>query len=610
MKAPKFIRRITLYITALLLAVGYPLTAMADTPEAAATDSSTAAPADQTPPPKTYTYNAATGHWDSNEWYYDAASGTYKPVPPAPTTTIVTPDSTTTTPTTDSSTAAPSAQTNPDPTVDSTNTANQSTAVDSNTNATSNVGGSATSGDASVLKNTTAGSATSGDAASAATIVNSVNSTIAAGNNAKAADFTYNVMGDVNGDIMLYPMMLKTMLESQANPSSSSQTVSATQNNQLTNNVNLAATSGNATVANNTSAGNATTGSASTVANIMNILNSMIAAKQSFVGTINIYGSLTGDILIAPDFIPQMIANNKSDQVGTVSSADVNAQNTSNIVNNISLAAQTGSAAVLGNTKAGDATSGAANSNVVIFNLTGHDIIASNSLLVFVNVLGKWVGVIVDAPAGATSAMIGENVSKNAVTPDLTVNAQNNNSITNNVTLVARSGDAVVSHNTNAGNATSGNASALANVANISNSQIGISNWFGILFINVFGDWYGSFGVNTPYGDPVVQNSSGPSTSSGGGGEPSGVFVFVPKSGPAHTSNATVIDTRDIQNGDGTHQAVLAAATHTNGTPSSSVEAPAKNNNDTTFDMGLVIAAGSLLLVGLSAIGLRRLLKS
>lgn len=604
-------RRITLYVTALLLAVGYPLTAMADTPEAAATDSSTATTTDQTPPPKTYTYNAATGHWDSNEWYYDAASGTYKAVPPAPTTTIVTPDSSTTTPTGDT---APSSTTptSSDPTVDSTNNATGSTDVTTNTNATSNVNGDATSGDASVLKNTTGGNATSGDAASTATIVNSVNSTIAAGNNDKAASFTYNVMGDVNGDIMLYPMMLKTMLESQANPNAtSSQSISATQNNQLTNNVNLASTSGNATVSNNTTGGNATTGSASTVANIMNILNSMIAANQSFVGTVNIYGSLTGDILIAPDFIPQMIANNQASQVGTVDKTAVDTQNTSNIVNNISLAAQSGSAAVLGNTKAGDATSGSANSNVVIFNLTGHDIVASNSLLVFVNVLGKWVGVIVDAPAGATSAMVGENVTKNSVAPDLTVNAQTNNSITNNVTLVARTGDAVVSNNTTGGNATSGNASALANVANISNSQIGISNWFGILFINVFGSWYGSFGVNTAYGDPVVQNSSSPTGS--GGGTPGGVFVFVPKStGSTKASKTTIVDTRQLQNQDQGQQAVLAAATTPGGTtpPSQSVEAPAKANNDTMFNMGLVIAAGSLLLVGLSVVGLRRLLRS
>ena len=603
MKASNIVRRIILYITALLLAVGYPLTAMADTPEAAATDSSTSS-SDQTPPPKTYTYNAATGHWDSNEWYYDAASGTYKPVPPAPATTVVTPDSATTT--TDPSAAT--APTTSDPTVSGTNDASQSTDVNSNVNATNNVSVDATSGDASVLKNLTGGNATSGDATSTANIINSVNSTIASGNNDKAANFTYDVMGDVNGDIMLYPMMLKTMLEAQANPSST-QNVSAQQNNTLTNNVDLTATSGNATVNKNTTGGNATTGSASTVANIMNILNSMIAANQSFVGTINIYGSLTGDILIAPDFIPQMIANNKASEVGTVNKTDVDTKNTDNIVNNISLAAQSGSAAVLNNTSAGDATSGSANSNVVIFNLTGHDIVASNSLLVFVNVLGKWVGVIVDAPQDATSAMIGENVTKNDVVPDMTVNAQTNNSITNNVTLVARSGDAVVSDNTKGGNATSGNASALANVANISNSQIGISNWFGILFINVFGSWYGSFGVNTPYGDPVVEHSNEPTPSSGGGG-PSGVFVFVPKSTSSNAPKATVIDTRQLQSNDQDHQGVLAAATKNIAATPSSVEAPAKANNDNAFNFGLLIAAGSLTLVGLSVVGLKRLLKS
>src|SRR5690606_2730582 len=75
--------------------------------------------------------------------------------------------------------------------------------------------------------------------------------------------------------------------------------------------------------------------------------------------------------------------------------------------------------------------------------------------------------------------------------------------IQNNVNVGAFSGDAEVSHNTSAGHASSGDANANVNVANIVNSNFSFGGWFGLLFINIFGDWLGSFGSNTPYGDYV-----------------------------------------------------------------------------------------------------------
>jgi hypothetical protein len=35
------------------------------------------------------------------------------------------------------------------------------------------------------------------------------------------------------------------------------------------------------------------------------------------------------------------------------------------------------------------------------------------------------------------------------------------------------------------------------------NNNLSLNGWFGLLFINVFGSWNGSFGVNTSAGDPV-----------------------------------------------------------------------------------------------------------
>lgn len=472
---------------------------------ATATTSTTTTPADTqstnsssttTAPKPTYVYDSSTGHWNTDQWQYDTTSGSYKPITQPVTPTTPAPDTTTSTST-------------------ATGTTNSAIA-----NALSSI---ATSGDASVLNNGTAGDATTGNATSVATIMNNVNSTMTNADNKQAASFVSNVMGDVNGDIMLQPMLLKAMLEANA---ASTTTATSTNNTSLTNNLSLGATSGNALVSGNTTAGGATTGNANTVANVVNVINSLVAANQSFIGTINIYGNLNGDILIAPGFIPQLLAANGAAPT-TPSATNVTDNSTQSVVNNIALAAKTGAAVVTGNTTGGSASTGNATTNTVIFNLTNHAIVASDSLLVFVNVLGRWVGVIVDAPTGATSAAIGDGVTSNTVSPSLTVNATNNALLTNNIDLTAQSGNATVTHNTKGGNATTGNATASANIANITGSQIGLSGWFGVLFINVFGSWLGSFGVDTAAGNPVVQ----PPTQSQGGGQTSApiqVIEFVP----------------------------------------------------------------------------------
>src|SRR5690606_18553547 len=136
--------------------------------------------------------------------------------------------------------------------------------------------------------------------------------------------------------------------------------------------------------------------------------------------------------------------------------------------------------------------------------VSGHDIDAENSLQVFVNVLGQWVGMIVDAPQGATAAMIGSGVQgSDRYQPDLTITSESEHGITNTIAVSAVSCDAVASNNTNAGSATTGDAKAMVNVANVSGSQMSLGGWFGVLFINITGDWLGSFAIDTAYGNEL-----------------------------------------------------------------------------------------------------------
>lgn len=603
-----------LYLATLLLVGGYPMmtVAAADTPAPSTTATATALAPAPVKPKTTYTYDKATGHWNTNAWVYNPATNQYEPVsiPVAPVPSspqVITPTSPApavdgvTTP----STTAPSSGSEKSASMTATDSATK-TATSATTTATAG----ATTGDAAVTKNGTAGNATSGNASSTASLLNTVNSQLSTGDNKQAATFVANITGDVTGDIVLQPMLLKAMLEAGASGSATN-TASTSTSNQLTNDLNLSALSGSAAVTNNTKAGNATTGSANTVVDVVNIINSMVAANQSFTGTVNIYGNLNGDILIAPDFIPQLLASNGLSPNSNAPQI-VNATDTQSIINNVSLAAASGQAAVQGNTSAGSATSGLSKTNTVIFNLSGHEIVASNSLLVFVNVLGTWVGVIVDAPSGTTAAAIGNGVMTNTVnTPALVISAETDNQITNNINLSSQSGDALIAGNTIAGSATSGNATASANIANISNSQIGVSGWFGVLYINVFGFWHGSFGVNTSAGDPLPARSPVVTAAL------TQPVAFIPHailgvSQRIAAQPATII-TRD---GDGTYQqtttqtqpALLASATKSMSQQPGEVLTLTRET-PRGADYRLPIALGSIALIGGSIIGLRRLLR-
>lgn len=592
----KVIRIATLYSLALILAGSYvhPVAnVMAET--APVTDTKAAAPVT----PK-YTYNPATGGWESDEWSYDGTSGTYKPGRPVEkVVTVETPPSPEQTP-------APVSPAVVEP-VDVKSLSNQQQAqTDANTSTTitTTVQADAVTGNADVTKNTSAGDATTGDASVDATIVNVVHSSIQ-GNTAGVAHFTSDIYGNVVGDITLSPAIDSALANNVSPITTGSSQVAVTTG--IKNDLSLSAQSGNATVAQNTSAGNATTGSANTVANVLNLVNSIIAANQSFIGTINIYGDLNGDILVSPNFIPQLVADNSS-KVVAPDLLSLSTTDSQSIINNINLNAQTGAADVTKNTTAGNATTGQAQTNLTVLNLTGHQVTASNSLLIFVNVLGKWVGVIVDAPVGATAAMLGSGVTSSLVAPlSQNTSVDNSSGIVNNLDLTSRSGDASVDRNTLAGNATSGNATASANVLNMDTSSISLSGWFGILFINVFGSWEGSFGINTKSGE-VVPNTMPSSFQSAAPGAQPFQFGFMPKvtQQGTHKQFVPITSGASSNTSQPASQAVLAAATHTRSAATPQSDIGTSSNSNMSPIVGMIMSLGFMAVTTVLGIKLYR----
>jgi hypothetical protein len=549
-----------------------------------------------------YGYNCTSGIWSMDSWDYNAGQHQYSldristpapagfatncPVAPSPASSTTGPAGSTESPSANSL-ATPNA-TGPG----STNTANlgiiNTTNLNNVTNARVNNGTTAValSGNALVVGNTSGGSASTGSVSDQANVINLLQSSSnTLGTGKHVTTFTANINGDVNGDLLFDPSTLGSLQNaSGATNISNDLTVNNATNASLNNTIDLNATSGNAGVSGNTAGGDATTGSAQAIANVMNYINSAVTAGQSFIGTININGNLNGDILLPPNLIDQLIASNvptvnvniPAPNSTNTSNTTVNNNNTVNNTNNeginntVNSNAASGQADVSGNTSGGNATTGSAATHVTAFNLTGSTVIGQNDILVFVNVLGTWVGMIVNAPAGSTAAELGGGITRNTtVDNNATLNNTNNFGINNNINVAAKSGDANVTHNTKGGNATTGNANTAVNLLNVEGSTLDLSNWFGILFINVFGTWHGSFGVNTSAGDPIARSQ--PTAAGPAAGSPpvatsatlqAQVFRFAPRT----TGSATTFTSANGGNGNITpanlatpHSAVLAA---------------------------------------------------
>ena len=501
-----------------------------------------------------YSYDCTTGTWTQAEWDYDAGSGAYIEsrvaaiAPPDTPTNCPAPTSSSgTTPNSSSQTSASAQTTTPDPTPPttpatptSTSSTTQATPTpaqaytepSSNTTAnpvatdphaptgpvkgtslTNTVGSQSQTGNAAVTNNGTAGNATSGNATTTVDVANLVE-TVGNAFGSGTTTFTSNIDGNVNGDLVFDPSVIAAGASGSDNPDSEPTTLlsSTNGNTAIDNDITASADTGNATVAGNGTAGNATSGNAETAVNLINIINSAVAAGHSFVGTININGDLNGNILIPQSVIDELLSTNAAgtDTDPTANTAVASTSNES-ISNNVTASAISGDATVANNQNAGNATSGAAGTNVTIMNLTGSSIVGKNVLLVFVNVLGQWVGMIVNAPTGATSAEFGDGI-ESTTTPTTTaptnsaIEANAQLSITNNVDASARSGNALVTDNGTAGDATSGTAETAVNILNVENSVLSLANWFGVLFINVFGTWNGNFGIE-PTPTPIAPSS-------------------------------------------------------------------------------------------------------
>jgi len=503
------------------------------------------------------------------------------------------------------------------------NTTNNSTGLEFNNTADFNIVLDllAASGDASVLGNTTGGGATSGNASSTANVLNQIQSQW---DMADILTFSSDLYGDIYGDLLVDTSNVgpdsKVEVDNKLNNNID---IDVNNDTTINNDINVVAESGDAKVSHNTTGGDATSGDANALVNIINMINSSIDSGASFLGTLNIHGEFDGDILFPEGTLENLISTTGPDSTVDINNEvnndlDVEINNNTAIANNIKADASSGDATVAGNTTGGDATSGTATSSVTMLNLSGKDVVNENTLLVFINVLGSWVGVLMDAPQGTSAAAIGSGasvISNNAVNNDIDYTENNNASITNNVNAQAHSGDATVSGNTTGGDATSGDANSTVNIANLVGSDIKSNSWFGVLFINVFGSWNGSFGVDTEAGDHQNGGVSGASTGRGGqGGEGNltnkpvqesdvKVYSFASTSGGGYRAVPVSSSSNDITGeteGSAGNEAILGTADAT--------ELVEQIAEETSSSSALVVGGTVLVLLGAVMFGNRLLM--
>ncbi len=506
-------------------------------------------------------YNSATDAWEHTEWNYSPAADAYRPVlisVPANTPSQQTSPTSPTAASSPSGTAATTdatgngalAQSSGSSTITAGNGTGSANSITNGSDTTANIGltnnaavlttlgSTATSGDALLMRNTTVGDAATGDATTMANILNMIQSSWNPANgdiNLFSADLYNNYFGDLLFDPSIILGNGTGSANNIASDSNQNLTINVAENADITNNINLDAQSGNADVSANTTVGNVSTGDATAVANVINMINSMITSGRSFIGSINLHGSLNGDILLPSSLMELMLGNGTgaSNTIANNQNTDINANSTTNssITNNTDLSASSGNAVADANTTVGNLTTGNAETNVNEMNLVGQNVQGSKGLLVFVNVLGKWVGMLFSSPGNTSiAAGNGSNSTNNITgnnTTDANLNVTQDYGITNNLNLNAASGDATASRNTTVGNVSTGNASSSVNLLNMINSKMNFTDWFGVLFINVFGSWTGSFGNDTAAGEteqnkgsaglpPNSQTVAGAATTQGG----------------------------------------------------------------------------------------------
>jgi hypothetical protein len=257
------------------------------------------------------------------------------------------------------------------------------------------------------------------------------------------------------------------------------------------------------------------TGDAYAGANIINVANTNITDSNYLMLTFNNFGDMFGDVVLpGKEFFMQYFSGGN----GARSNLTATNNNTANITNTVSVAADTGNNSA-STSSAGSAViaTGDATAYSNTYNQVNTNIIDEDSLVILFRIHGNWAGDIFGLPDNISWAetrngieffnstpAFSEDVATSSLNGEQTyadngsLSVQNNNvaEISNNIKVYALTGDNKVQGGGESAIVT-GDANAMANVVNVANTNVLGRNWVFLIF-NIFGDWNGDISFGRP----------------------------------------------------------------------------------------------------------------
>lgn len=284
------------------------------------------------------------------------------------------------------------------------------------------------------------------------------------------------------------------------------------------------------------------TGNAYAAANVTNIANTNITDSNYLMLSFSNFGDLLGDIVLPNKDLFAKLFQKTGTVSGTVS---VENENEAYIANNVSATADTGNNTSTNNGNGGSTVvTGNATSYSNVYNQVNTNIVNDDSFVMIFRVHGDWTGSVFGLPDGLSwrETPLGIEISNmntagvtTAPISNLALSNQNKATITNNVSVVALTGDNAATGD-NESYIETGNAYAAANVTNVANTNVLGRNW-SLLIFDIFGDFEGDIA----FGRPDLWLGGSASAPSGSTGEGEDVVYTMTMSNLGDTTATNVV---------------------------------------------------------------------
>lgn len=335
-----------------------------------------------------------------------------------------------------------------------------------------------------------------------------------------------------------------------ASSAANTTTIDNTNNLILDNNITINADTGNNEADKNMGSGVIESGDANITSNLVNFLNNnIVAGAQWLLATVNIYGDMSGDIILprevdlgscgcAADLTASNSGNGTdSTNIANTSANDtttINSTNNAVVANNISLDANTGGNETSKNMGDSSITTGNVDVNSNLVTVANTNAVGQGDTwwLVIINNQGNHTGKIMGANNGATIAGSGlefginpdgtiaalnsgngadsTNTANTSTNNSTTINNTNNALINNNININANTGNNSASGNMGGADIKTGDVSVASNIVNFINNNF-VGKKFVVTFVNIFGSFSGKIvPPNQPL--PTVSGMGGPTT--------------------------------------------------------------------------------------------------